>query len=111
MNSARNPEISISSPGNGLQGILTARRQDICRPDVQRRPWPRKPDSSGVTGFCDHRDGRMSWQNLGPRMTVAEKVELLREEITACKNDVHQLEVFLYEVKSRVDRLAARSSH
>jgi hypothetical protein len=40
------------------------------------------------------------------RMTVAEKVELLREEITACKNDVHQLEVFLHEVKSRVDQLA-----
>jgi hypothetical protein len=45
------------------------------------------------------------------RMTVAEKVELLREEITACKNDVHQLEVFLHEVKSRVDQLAARSAH
>ena len=41
------------------------------------------------------------------RMTVDEKMELLREELTACKTQVHQLAIFMHDVKSRVDRVAS----
>jgi len=41
------------------------------------------------------------------RMTVDEKMELLREELAACKTQVHQLAIFMHDVKSRVDRVAS----
>jgi hypothetical protein len=38
-------------------------------------------------------------------MPLSEKVDLLREELTSCRNELRQLRVFLHDVKSRADRL------